>query len=373
MLLTSIDLYHIALPLRRSMATPLGTRETLETVIVALHGDGGTGWSEASPGNAPLRNAEWAAGAFGLLRDWVAPAVVGKTINSGDDLAEILKPFHGNQHAKAAIDGAWWDLNARRQNRPLHQLLAGEKARETIEVMPTFDRMDSPDDLAAAVSRAVEAGFSRVKLKFRPGWDVRMVEFVRKEFPTLDIHVDCEAGLTLGQTDLLFRLEDFMPTMIEQPLAADDLIGHAMLQESLRTPIALDESIASVAQAEMALELKSCKYVNLKPGRVGGLTSAVAIHDLCRAGGISCWVGAGEQSAVGCRTYFALAAKENCEYPSDFFAADRFLADDIAEPLTPAKDSDGRQRVRLSASPGIGVEPDRAKLEKYCISRAGVE
>ena len=125
------------------------------------------------------------------------------------------------------------------------------------------------------------AGFDRLKLKFRPGWDVRMVDFVRKECPTQTLHIDCEGGLGLGHMEMLYRLEDFSLAMIEQPLPADDLVGHAMVQESLRTPICLDEGIASLAQAEMAMELNSCKYVNLKPGRVGGLTPAVAIHDLC--------------------------------------------------------------------------------------------
>ena len=285
---------------------------------------------------------------------------------------------------------AWWDLIARLQNRPLHQLLGGKGDRfafpvrpagcfaesepvplsAAVEVGPTFDRMASIDEFAAQLGAAVEAGFTRVKLKFRPGWDVQMVDFVRKEFPTLTIHIDCEGALTLGHSEMFYRLEDFMLAMIEQPLAADDLVGHAMLQESLRTPICLDESIASLAQADMALELASCKYVNLKPGRVGGLTAAVAIHDLCHAHCTPCYVGAMPQSAIGGRIGFALATKANCSYPADFFPSDRILAEDIAEPLLPTKDpADGRQRVRLSSAAGIGVEPQRDLLDKLCIAQ----
>ncbi len=406
MQINAIELFHVALPLRKPMATPLGPRKKMETVIAAVHGDGAVGWGEAAPGNAPLANAEWAAGAFALLQDWLAPAVVGHSVNSGEELATILNPFHGNPFAKAALDTAWWDLNARLQNQPLHELV--KKVSGTIFSPPllqtkvpntfvsvglTFDRMETIDELVGKIAAAVEAGFDRVKLKFRPGWDVRMVDFVRKEFPTLTLHIDCEAGLNLGQTDMLYRLEDFSLAMIEQPLAADDLVGHAMLQESLRTPICLDEGIASVAQAEMALELKSCKYVNLKPGRVGGLTPAVAIHDLCHENCVPCFVGATPQSTISSRAGFALAVRIGkgdsphlCAapsgpfrqmgtvpfsdaYPSDFFASDIMLLEDIAEPLLPERDkTDGRQRIPLWSAPGIGVEPDRARLEKYQVN-----
>jgi O-succinylbenzoate synthase len=173
--------------------------------------------------------------------------------------------------------------------------------------------------------------------------------------------------------EMLYRLEDFMLAMIEQPLPADDLVGHAMVQESLRTPICLDEGLASLSQTEMAMELHSCKFVNLKPGRVGGLTPAVAIHDLCHEHCTPCYVGATPQSAIGGRIGFALAAKDNCTHPSDFFPSDRILAEDVAEPLLPKKDeADGRQRVQLPSTPGIGVEPNPALLEKFCIARATI-
>jgi len=365
MRIESIDLYHVALPLRDAS----GGR--LETVLAALHSGGATGWGEAPTGAGPIRGAEWAAGALGLLHDWFAPAVVGQDVASAEDMAKLLARFRGNPSAKAALDMAWWDLSARLQNRPLFELLGA--ARDAVEVGPTFDQMDSIDAFLERIGAAVAAGFDRIKVKFRPGWDIRVVDLVRKECPTQSLHVDCEGGLHLGHMDMLYRLEDFMLSMIEQPLAADDLVGHAMVQESLRTPVGLDESVASTAQAEMALELQSCKYVNLKPDRVGGLTAAVAIHDLCHERCVPCFVGAVPQSAVGGRIAFALAAKDNCTYPSDYFAGDQILAEDLAEPLLPARDpADGRQRVRLDAAPGIGIEPVPALLEKFCIAQATV-
>lgn len=368
MLLESLELFLVGIPLRQPLAVPSGTVERLETVVVALHSGEATGWGEASPGNGPWRSSEWAGGVFHAIRDFLGPAIASQSFSAGEDLQKALEFVRGNQFAKAALDIAWWDLNSRLQNQPLHRML--DARREAVEVGPTLDRMESIDGLADALGQALEAGFPRVKLKFRPGWDVNMVDFVRKEFPTLAIHIDCEAGLHLGFTDMLYRLEDFTLTMIEQPLPAEDLVGHAMLQESLRTPLCLDESIVAQSHADMALELHSCKYVNLKPGRVGGLTPAVAIHDLCHQACVPCFVGAMPQSTIAGRAGLALAAKENCSYPSDFFPSQQVLADDLAEPLLPTKDpADGVQKTRLWSGPGLGVEPDREKLEKWCIAK----
>jgi O-succinylbenzoate synthase len=251
----------------------------------------------------------------------------------------------------------------------LHQLLDGQ--RDAIEVGVGFDQMESIEDFIAAIGRVLEAGYARVELKFRPGWDVQMVDFIRKEFPTETFHVDVEGALSLEYMEMLCRLDDFDLAMIEQPLPADDLVGHAMVQETVRTPICLDEGITTPAQAEMALELKSCEYVNLKPGRVGGLTPAVAIHDACVQNSVACFVGAMPQSAVGARIGLALAAKANCTYPADFVASDRLFEQDLAEPLLPTRDEpDGTMRILLWSEPGIGVEPQPELLEKFCIARA---
>ena len=264
-----------------------------------MAGGGAAGWGEGSPGNAPLAAAEWAGGVFACLRYWLAPAVAGAVIDSGNDLAGRLGCFRGNRFAKAALDTAWWDLSARLQDRPLHELFDG--CRTSVEVGPTFDRMESIDQLLAAIGQAVEAGYARIKLKFRPGWDVEMLRAVRWQFPTQTIHIDCEGGLSLQHTEMLCRLDDFCLSIIEQPLPPDDLVGHAMVQDMLRTPLGLDESITTPAQADMALDLHSCKWISLKPGRVGGLTAAVAIHDACHEQCTPCWVGAMPQSAVAAR------------------------------------------------------------------------
>jgi O-succinylbenzoate synthase len=365
----AIDVFHVALPLRKPLATPCGPLNTFETVVVRMSGDGIAGWGEASPGNAPLGGPEWASGVFLCVRDWLAPRIAGSSIHSGQELQEQLAPVRGNPYAKAALDTAWWDLQARAQGQPLHQLLG--KARDAIEVGTSFDRMETIDELLESVGRAFEAGYSRVELKFRPGWDVHVLNIVRQEFPSQRLHIDVEGDLRLEHMEMLCRLDDFMLAMIEQPLPPDDLVGHAMVQETIRTPLCLDESITSQQQADMALELHSAKYINLKPGRVGGLTPAVAIHNACHDQCVPCWVGATLQSAVGARIGLALAAKANCTYPADYHVSQETFETDLAEPPAAVRDSsDGVLRVPLWSEPGLGVEPDVALVEKHCLAKA---
>ena len=368
MQIDSIEVFHVALPLRRPLRPESKIDSGLETVLVRMQSGDVAGWGEASPGNAPTAAAEWAAAVFGCLRDWLAPAVVSTAVDSGEDLADCLTVFRGNRFAKAALDTAWWDLHARLQGRPLHELLDGR--RDKVEVGVTFDQTDSIDEFLSSVGRALEAGFARVRLMFRPGWDVQMVDAVRKEFPVAALHVDVEGAMGLEHIETFYRLDDFGLAMIEQPLPPDDLVGHAMVQEAVRTPLCLDEAVTTLAQAEMALELQSCRYMNVEPGRVGGLTAAVAIHDACRESDVVCFVGAMPQSAVGARIGLALAAKENFTYPADFFPREEFLQHDLAEvPLPTREAADETMRIALWPEPGIGVDPDPELLERFCIGR----
>ena len=372
MQIDSIELFHVALPLRQPLQTAGRQVDSLQTVLVRMQSGESAGWGEASPGNAPTAGPEWAAGAFGCLRDWLAPAVAGTVVDSGDDLQDRLAGFRGNRFAKAALDMAWWDLYARLQGQPLHKALGG--IRDAVEIGTSFDQMDTIDELLEAIGRAFDAGYARVELKFRPGWDIQMVNAVRQEFPTETIHVDCEAALRLEHSEILYRLEDFNLAMVEQPLGADDLVGHAMMQDSMRTPICLDEAITTVEQADMALELKSCRYVNIKPGRVGGLSPAMAIHDACQAQDVPCWVGAMPQSVIGTRIGLALATKANFTYPADLFPSEQFLQQDLAEPLQSDRGgTDGKRQVILASEPGIGVQPDAELLDKLSLQRARIQ
>ncbi|MDZ7615814.1 MAG: o-succinylbenzoate synthase [Patescibacteria group bacterium] len=368
MKIDAIDVYHVAFPLKRPLPVRGAKLDRLESVLVRFRSGDAFGWGEAAPGTAPFFGGEFAAGAFAAIRDWFAPRIVGTVVDSGQHLEQRLATFRGNSFAKGALDIAWWDLRARQQGQPLWKTLGG--TREAIEVGPVIDQMESVEGFFDVIRQAMDAGFARVKLMFRPGWDVHMADAVRKEFPVYPFHVDVEGELTLGHMDMLCRLDDFDLAMVEQPLSPDDLVGHAMVQEAVRTPICLDESITCVSQAEMALELKSCRYINLKPDRVGGLTAAVAIHDAAAAESIPCWVGAMPQTGLGTRVGLALASKKNCTYPADWLPLDDYADADLFEPLVPTRGEDGTMRVALGAEAGLGFAPDEAKLQHVTIARA---
>lgn len=369
MRIDSIEVFHVAMPLLSPWRTAYGEDAAIESILVRIESAGLAGWGESAPFAAPCYSPEWAGGAFACIRDWLAPALVGEWIESGDDLQARLAHFKGNPFAKAALDTAWWVLEAKRQGKPLHRLLGAN--RDAVDVGADFGVMDSIGKLLADVAGAVEAGFKRVKLKYRPGWDIPMLRAVRQEFPTTTIHIDCNSGYGMEHFDMFCRLDDFHLAMIEQPLAHDDLVDHARLQAAIRTPVCLDESINSVARAEQAVDLGSCRWMNVKPGRVGGLTSAVAIQNLCRQAGIPCWVGGMLESAIGARICVALATLDNFTYPADIFPSGRFYRQDLARPeLVLTKGPDGSPQAVALDEPGIGTEPDPRLLESLSVARA---
>ncbi|MGQ9575150.1 MAG: o-succinylbenzoate synthase [Thermoguttaceae bacterium] len=369
MRIDTIELFHVALPLKKPLATPAGPATTLQTVLVRMQSGQTAGWGEASPGTGPWAGPEWAGGVFACLRDWLAPRLVGTHVDSGAQLHERLAAVQGNRYAKAALDTAWWDLSARLQAVALPRLL--DSARQAVQLGASFDRMESTEEFLAAIGQALEAGFARVELKFRPGWDIPMVAAVRQTYPVQTFHIDVEGTMGLNHMEMLCRLDDFSLAMIEQPLAPDDLVGSAMVQDTIRTPICLDEAITTPHQAEMALDLHSGKYVNLKVGRVGGLTPAIQIHDACQEQGIPCWVGTTPQSGVGVRHGLALAGKANCTYPADFFPSEQVLQTDLVAPLVPTRDpKDGSLQIPLWSEPGIGIDPAPEVLKALCLAVA---
>lgn len=368
----SIELFHVAMPLISPWRTAYGEDATVESILVRMCSGSHVGWGESSPLAAPCYSPEWAGGVFACVRDWLAPAIIGQDISSGDELHQRLAHFKGNSFAKAALDIAWWVLEANRRAMPLHRLLGA--TRNAVDVGADFGVLDSIDELIAGIGPAVDAGFKRVKLKYRPGWDIRMLEAVRREFPSHTFHIDCNSGYRAEDFEMFCRLDDFNLAMIEQPLAHDDLVDHARLQAAIRTPICLDESISSVARAEQALDLQSCKWINIKPGRVGGLTPAVKVHNLAKSAGVPCWVGGMLESAVGARICSALAMLDNFIYPADIFPSSRFYHNDLGRPeLALTKGPDGSPQVSVPEVPGIGAEPDAALLSKLCVQKAVVE
>ena len=367
-----VEVSHVTMPLLYPWRTASHEIPAIDSLLVRITSEELDAWAESCPFGTPGYSPEYARGAFAVLRDWLAPAVVGTGIDSGELLQERLSHFKGNYFAKAALDAAWWILEARRAGKPLHTLLGGR--RDRVEVGADFGVMDSLDDLVAAVDDAVRAGYRRVKLKFRPGWDIDMLKAVRSTFPDLTAHIDCNAAFQLSDLDLFRAVDRFELAMIEQPLQHDDLLDHAKLQAQIDTPVCLDESIVSVKGAEHAVELGSCRYINVKPGRVGGLTVAKSIHDFCRESGIGCWVGGMLESGVGAAICVALATLENFTYPADIFPSSRFYAEDLAEPAVRFETSrDGGCYAVAGEEAGIAPAPKPDLLERLTADRFVIE
>lgn len=364
-----IELFHVAMPLIYPWKTAYGEDAAIHSVLCRMTGGSVHGWGESAPFAAPCYSPEWAGGIFAVNKDWLAPAIIGKDISSGEELQQHLAIYKGNPFAKAVLDTAWWSLHSRIENKPLHELLGA--TRSEVPVGADFGVMDSIDDLLEAVGKAVDDGFPRIKLKFRPGWDLPMLKAVRKQHPDFTFHIDCNSGYRNSDVELFREIDRFNLAMIEQPLQHDDLIDHAELQRQIETPVCLDESITHARQVEQAITLKSCQYVNVKPGRVGGLTNAVRIHDQCETASVPCWVGGMLESAVGASLCVSLAMLENFTYPGDIFPSSRFYHEDLADPpLELIRLEDGPPGVRaLTELP----EPVPERLERCCVQRAVVE
>ena len=360
-----IDLYHVAMPLIRPWRTAYGEDAVIESVLVRLEGGGAVGWGETCSLATPTYSPEWAAGVFHVARTWLAPRLLGQDVTTGEQLQDRLALIKGNPFAKAGLDLAWWDLHARLLGQPLYRVLGG--ADPTVPVGADFGVMDSVDGLLGEIGQAVVAGFRRIKLKFRPGWDLPMVRAVRERFPAAVFHVDCNSGYRLADLPLFQALDAFDLAMVEQPLNHDDLVDHAALQRAIRTPVCLDESVTSVDKARQALDLGACRVINVKPGRVGGLTNAVAIHALCRAHGVPCWVGGMLESAVGVAHCIALATLPGFTYPADIFPSSQYYRQDLGEPAIVLA---GPSRVRALDEPGIGTTPDADRLARQALAYA---
>lgn len=367
MRIEEIEVFQIAMPMKARWQAAFGLIDSIDSVMVRLRADGVEGWGEAAPYAAPNYSEEFTGGAFLVIRDWLGPALLGREIESGEALQEALRPFKGNRFAKAALDLAWWDAAAKAADTPLWRMIGGtSSAIEVGEDIPVQETIGAQIEM---VRRAHEAGFPRIKLKVRLGWMAEMLGPLRDALPEPVVHVDCNCGFSLRDAESLAALDAFDLAMIEQPLGHDDLIDHAELAGRLSTPICLDESITSVDRARKAIAVGACGYVNLKTGRLGGLTNAIAVHDLCAEKGIPCWVGSMLESAVGQGPSIALATLGNIRYPGDIFPSERFYEVDLGQPQI---DLDSAGRMTAPDRPGHGFAPDPDRLAACTLARARV-
>lgn len=349
-----IELRLVRLELVEPFETSFGSVASRLVVLVRMDAGGAEGWGEIVAGEQPLYSYETVGTALHAVREFFGPALLREPLAGLDDLAARLDAYRGHPMARAGLELAFVDLLARLRGRSLASLLGG--TRERIDAGVSLGIQRRVADLIDRVDRYVALGYRRVKLKIKPGWDLDVVEQVRRRHPNVPLSVDANAAYTLSDRDHLRRLDRFGLQMIEQPLDHDDLVDHAELQRSIETPICLDESIGGVRAARQALDLGSCRVVNMKVGRVGGLSSALAIHDLCLSRGVPVWCGGMLESGVGRAHNIALASLPGFTLPGDISASRRYFARDI---IVPEVEVDAAGTVEVPRAAGLGFEVDR--------------
>jgi O-succinylbenzoate synthase len=361
MIIERIELHLIELDLVHPFETSFARELTRQCVLVSVHAAGVVGWGESAAFGGPWYSYETVESTWHVLRDYLAPLTLGQAIETPGDVVGRFQPVRGHPMARAALENAVWDLLARAQNIPLVDMLGGGR-RSQVPVGVSVGIEATPEELLRQVEAYVDAGYQRVKLKIKPGWDVEPVRAVRERWPDLPLQVDANAAYTLADEDILRELDAFDLLLIEQPLHHDDIVDHAKLQAHLRTPLCLDESIASLDHARWALEIGACRVINVKVGRVGGLTAAVAIHDLCQDQGVSVWCGGMLETNVGRASNVALATLPNFTLPGDISASARYYHQDVAEPNFELNQD---STVSLPTGPGLGVEVIQSRLESH--------
>ena len=358
------EVFLVPLRLREPFVSSAATVQNRIVMLVALHSDGRTGWGECVAGETPYYSPETTETAWHVLTRFLLPVVVGRAhVGGAGVVRSVWAPVRGHPMAKAAVEMAAWDLQAKCDNVPLCVAIGG--VRRPVPVGVSIGLQHDDDVLFERIESSLEEGYLRVKIKIRPGRDVDMMRGVRDRFPTASLMVDANSAYTLVDLARLRELDDLGLTMIEEPLGPGDFRGHAELQAALRTPLCLDESIGSAVDAERALELGSCRVINVKPGRVGGVAEARSIHDLCLGSGVPMWCGGMLESGVGRAHNVALSTLPGFTLPGDISASRRYWERDLIDPEWEVTDG----TLTPLELPGIGVEPDRARIENLSVRR----
>ncbi|MEU4427598.1 o-succinylbenzoate synthase [Actinoplanes sp. NPDC024001] len=353
MRIAKVELRRVRLPLVHEFQTSSHAKKYLEHILVALTStDGAVGWGEIASPSGPFYSAETVESCWAVSRSFLAPIVLRTEWEHPSELAAALGKVRGNHFARAGFDVAAWALWSGMRGEPLASALGG--SRERVEAGVSLGIEPTIDDLLAQVSSRVAEGYRRVKLKIAPGWDVLPVRAVRSAFPSVPVHVDANGAYAVSDISVFQDLDTLGLLMIEQPFAPRDLVAHATLQESLETPVCLDESVEDVADLVTALRLGAGRILNIKVSRMGGLTHAVRAHDLARSAGIPVWCGGMHEFGIGRAANVALSALPGFTLPSDVSGSDKYYARDVT--TTPITCTDGF--VDVPSAPGLGWDPD---------------
>ena len=364
MIIDSVNLYHLRMPLVSPFETSFGRIDSRECILLEIFSDGLVGYGECPADRDPGYSYETTGTAWHILRDFLLPAILGQDLADAAEIKNRARQVRGHNMAKAGIEMAVWDLIGKHQGRSLRDLLGGVQSKVAVGV--SVGLQSTPKALVDVVAGYIERGYRRIKIKIKPGRDVGDAQAVRRAFPEIALQVDANSAYTLETARLLLPLDELGLLLIEQPLADDDLWDHHLLQKEFSTPLCLDESITSLRHARQALEMGACRVINIKAGRVGGLSEALAIHYLCHAQDVPVWCGGMLETGVGRAANLALASLPGFTLPGDISASERYYHQDITH-VTFHLNPDST--ISVPDAPGLGVTIDRAALEKFTISK----
>ena len=364
MQIKKINIRKMNMTMKSPFATSFGSFQEKEFLLIEVTDElGNTGWGESTAFQSPWYNEETLQTNLHMIRDFLIPLVLNKELLHPDEVSQLFSPIRKNNMAKAAVEGAIWDLYAKRNKLSLSAALGGPA--EKIEVGISIGIQSSIGELIEVVRNYVAEGYKRMKVKIKPGYDVEVIRSLRKAFPDVPLMADANSAYTLDDLELLKQLDEFNLMMIEQPLASDDIIDHAKLQKEIKTPICLDESIHSLEDARKAIELGSTKIINVKIGRVGGLTESKKIHDYCMEKGIPIWCGGMLEAGIGRAHNVALTSLPNFILPGDTASSSRYWEEDVITPEVVAIDG----YIQVPTGYGIGYEPNLEVIDRYTVDQ----
>ncbi|HJQ69013.1 MAG TPA: o-succinylbenzoate synthase [Blastocatellia bacterium] len=353
-----VELRLIRLPLNEPFETSFGSIDSRLIFLVSVEAGGLKGWGEVVAAEEPRYSYETVGTALHVIRDFLGPALLTRPVAGLGDLAEMFSSFRGHNMAKAGLELAYMDLLARLKKLSLGSLLGGTRSRipvgVSLGIQPTLEQ------ILGQVDRYLALGYQRIKLKIKQGWDTNVVAEVRLRHPDILLSVDANSAYTIAEKEHLKRLDDFNLLMIEQPLDHDDLLDHSRLQREMKTPLCLDESITGLRQTRRALDMESCRMINIKVGRVGGYWQALAIHDLCYSKNVPVWCGGMLESGIGRAHNIALASLPGFTLPGDVSASSRYFARDVIMPEVVVS-PDGT--IEVPGGPGLGFDVDTDYIE----------
>ena len=364
MIITDINMRKMNMKMKSPFTTSFGTMQTKEFFLIEVTDEqGNTGWGESTAFCSPWYTEETVETNFHIIKDFLIPLILDRELTHPDDVSKIFSPIRKNNMAKAALEGAIWDVYAKRNKLTLAEALGGVATK--IEVGISIGIQPSTEDLIKIVDNYLENGYKRIKVKIKPGNDIDLIRSLRDHYPDVPLMADANSAYTLDDKALLKQLDDYDLMMIEQPLATDDIVDHAKLQKEIRTPICLDESILSVDDARKAFELGSTKIINVKIGRVGGLTEAKKIHDFCMEKGMPVWCGGMLEAGIGRAHNIALTTLPNFILPGDTAGSSHYWEEDIISPEVVVEDG----FITVPSGYGIGYEPNLEVMDRYTVEK----